>query len=289
MCLKTGELTAESTTRWVGVDGVKLRYHEAGSGAPLVLLHGSGAGVSGWANFGANLPVLSRHYRCLILDQPGFGASERPETYDRNYLRIAVDAVLGLLDELGLDKAHLLGNSMGGAVAALLALEHPERADRLVLMAPGGVGVNVLGPEPSEGIRRLLDFNADPTRERAVDWLKTMVFDQSVLTDELIATRIAAATDPKQTKALADAYATFYNPALADPVPLWARLRTLRHEVLMLWGRDDRVTPVEGSLLPARQLPNADLRIFARCGHWVQVERKDAFERTVLDFLAHGL
>ncbi|MBB5918625.1 4,5:9,10-diseco-3-hydroxy-5,9,17-trioxoandrosta-1(10),2-diene-4-oate hydrolase [Nocardia transvalensis] len=314
-------LTAEETTRWVvpgqkhagekvdaqageevdaqagekvdgaatDLNGVKLRYHEAGSGEPLVLLHGSGAGVSGWANFGGNLPELSRHFRCLILDQPGFGASGRPETYERNYLRIAVDAVLALLDHLGLDKAHLLGNSMGGAVAALLALEHPDRAGRLVLMAPGGVGVNILGPEPSEGIRRLLDFTTDPTRERAIDWLKTMVFDQAVLTDDLIATRSAAATDPRQSKALADAYATFYNPAMADAVPLWARLRTLRHETLILWGRDDRVTPVEGSLLPARQLPNADLRTFARCGHWVQVERKSAFERTVTDFLTHGL
>ncbi|MFF0453162.1 alpha/beta fold hydrolase [Nocardia africana] len=281
--------TAEDTTRWVTVDGVKLRYHEAGSGAPLVLLHGSGAGVSGWANFGANLEALAPHFRCLVLDQPGFGASERPDTYDRNYLRIAVDAVLGLLDELGIETAHLLGNSMGGAVATLLAAEHPDRADRLVLMAPGGVGVNILGPEPSEGIRRLLDFNADPTPERAVDWLKTMVFDQAVLTEELIAARTAAASDPRQTKALADAYATFYNPAFAEPVPLWARLRAIQHDVLMLWGRDDRVTPVEGALLPARQLPRADLRIFSRCGHWVQVERKDAFERAVIDFLHNGL
>ncbi|MFI6867462.1 alpha/beta fold hydrolase [Nocardia sp. NPDC050406] len=282
-------LTAESTSRWITVDGVKLRYHEAGSGTPLVLLHGSGPGVSGWANFGNNLEVLSRHFRCLVLDQPGFGGSERPEVYERNYLRIASDAVIALLDELGLEKASLLGNSMGGGVAALTALEHPGRVDRLVLMAPGGVGVNILGPEPSEGINRLLAFNADPTAERAVDWLKTMVFDPAVLTEELIATRTAAATDPKQTKALGDAYATFYNPKMAEALPMWARLKGLRHEVLMLWGRDDRVTPVEGALFPARQLPNADLRIFARCGHWVQVERKDAFERSVIDFLENGL
>ncbi len=281
--------TAEGTSKTVTVDGFELRYHEAGSGPALVLLHGSGAGVSGWANFGGNLDILAQHFRCLIVDQPGFGASARPDVYDRNYLRIAADAVLGLMDELGVAKAHLLGNSMGGAVATLLAAEHPDRAERLVLMAPGGVGVNILGPEPSEGIRRLLDFNADPTPERAVDWLKTMVFDQAVLTEELIAARTAAASDPRQTKALADAYATFYNPAFADPVPLWARLRGIGHEVLMLWGRDDRVTPVEGALLPARQLPRADLRIFSRCGHWVQVERKDAFERAVVDFLENGL
>ncbi|WP_067692202.1 alpha/beta fold hydrolase [Nocardia jejuensis] len=282
-------LTAENTTRWVTVDGHKLRYHEAGTGAPLVLLHGSGAGVSGWANFGANLQALSQHFRCLVLDQPGFGASGRPEVYERNYLRIASDAVLGLLDELGLEKAHLLGNSMGGGVATMTALDHPGRVDRLVLMAPGGVGVNILGPEPSEGINALMKFNADPTQANVLAWLKTMVFNPAVLTPELVEQRLKTASDPANIAALADAYATFYNPKMAEPLPLWARLRGLQQQTLLLHGRDDRVTPVEGSLFPARQLPNADLRIFSRCGHWVQVERKDAFERTVIDFLTHGL
>ncbi|MEC3957277.1 alpha/beta fold hydrolase [Nocardia sp. CDC153] len=282
-------LTVENTTRWVTVDGHKLRYHEAGAGAPLVLLHGSGAGVSGWANFGNNLEVLSRHFRCLVLDLPGFGESGRPEVYERNYLRIAADAVLGLLDELGIAKAHLLGNSMGGTVATLLALDHAERVDRLVLMAPGGVGVNILGPEPSEGISRLMEFNANPSDEKAMGFLRAMVSNPATLTEELVATRLKAAADPKAQAALRDAYATFYNPKLAEPLPLWARLKGLTKEVLILWGRDDRVTPVEGALFAARQLPNADLRTFARCGHWVMVERKDAFERSVIDFLNNGL
>lgn len=282
-------LTAENTTRFATVGGHKVRYHEAGSGETLVLLHGSGAGVTGWANFGNNLPVLAERFRCIVVDQPGFGESGRAEVYDRNYLRISSDAVVGLLDELGIERAHLLGNSMGGAVATLTALEHRDRVNRLVLMAPGGVGVNVLGPEPSEGISRLMEFNADPTKERVLAWLKTMVFNQAVLTEELVEQRLATASDPNAIAAVRDAYATFYNPKLAEPLPLWARLKALTNEVLMLWGRDDRVTPVEGSLFPARQLPNADLRIFARCGHWVQVERKDAFERAVIDFLSHGL
>ncbi|MEU1994469.1 alpha/beta fold hydrolase [Nocardia gamkensis] len=281
--------TAENTTRWSTTGGCELRYHEAGAGVPLVLLHGSGPGVSGWANFGANLPVLAERFRCLIVDQPGFGASGRPAAYERNYLRISADAVLGLLDDLRLDRVHLLGNSMGGAVATLLALEHPERIDRLVLMAPGGVGVNVLGPEPSEGITRLLEFSADPTRERLVPWLRTMVSNPGTLTEDLIEARLAAASDPAAIAALRDAYATFADPALAEPVPLWARLRGLRPQTLILWGRDDRVTPVEAALLPARQIPDADLRVFARCGHWVQIERKSAFERAVVDFLGAGL
>ncbi|MBA0126539.1 alpha/beta fold hydrolase [Haloechinothrix sp. YIM 98757] len=279
----------EATSASVTVDGLRLHYHDAGSGPPLVLLHGSGPGVSGWANFGGNLPSLAEHFRCLVLDQPGFGSSERPARYERNYLRIAADAVRGFLDSLAIPRAHILGNSMGGAVAVRFALEHSDRVDRMVLMAPGGVGVPVLGPQPSEGIKRLLEFNADPTRERLTAWLRTMVSDESMLTEELVERRYAEATVPGAITALRDTYATFSDPALADSVPLWAELGRLNHPVLLAWGQDDRVTPVEGALLPARQLCNADLRIFGNCGHWVQIERRDAFERSVVDFLGAGL
>ncbi|MFI7524073.1 alpha/beta fold hydrolase [Nocardia salmonicida] len=279
----------DDTSRWVTVDDLKLRYHEAGDGPPLLMLHGSGPGVSGWANFGANLPVLSRHFRTLIVDQPGFGASERPARFERSYLRISADAVLGLLDELGLDKVHLLGNSMGGTVATRFALDHPDRVDRLVLMAPGGVGINVLGPEPSEGITRLTEFIAQPDHDRMLGWLRSMVARSDTLTEELVSDRYLAATAPGAFEVLRDAYATFYDPSFSEPLPLWAEAKRLTHEVLLAWGQDDRVTPVEGALLPARLIPNADLRIFSRCGHWVQIERKDAFERAVIDFLTNGL
>lgn len=267
----------------VTADG--LHYTDQGDGPPVVLLHGSGPGVSGLANFGDVLPALSKGLRCLVLDQPGFGASARPEVFDRSYLRIAADAVTALLDELGLEKVALLGNSMGGDVAVRFALDNPSRVSRLLLMGPGGTGAPILGPQPSEGIKRLQEFNADPTRERLVAWLTTMVFDPRVLTEELVDARFAAATAPGAIKNLVDAYATFYDPAFAEPVPLHAEVSRLRCEVLIAWGRDDRVAPVEGALYPARQIRRCDLRIFSRCGHWVQVERKDDFERMALEFL----
>ncbi|MDP9101712.1 MAG: alpha/beta fold hydrolase [Actinomycetota bacterium] len=277
-------LTREGTERHVSVDGRSLHFHDVGEGPPVVLLHGSGPGVSGWANFGEVLPALAARLRCLVLDQPGFGGSERPLPFDRNYLRIAADAVVGFLDALGLEKVGLLGNSMGGDVAVRVALDHPGRVDRLLLMGPGGTGANILGPVPSEGIKRLMDFNAAPSRERMADWLRTMVFDQRLVTDELIDSRMQTALQPGAIQTLQDAYATFYDPAMADPLPLWAEVQRIRQEVLLAWGRDDRVAPVEGALFPARRMPKADLRIFSRCGHWVQVERKDAFERMALEF-----
>lgn len=283
------ELTADGTRKVVEVefDGAKhdVAYHDVGSGNPVVFLHGSGPGVTGWANFGANLPEL-QGIRSIVVDQPGFGASGRPEVYERNYLDVAADAVVGLMDALGLEQVGLIGNSMGGDVAVTIALNHPKRVSRLLLNGPGGTGVPILGPSPSEGILRLMDFYADPTRERIVAWLKTMVSDQRLLTEELIESRFAAATSPGAVKNLQDAYATFYNPAMTGDIPLWARVHNIKQPTVICWGRDDRVAPVEGALLPARRMPRCDLRIYSRCGHWVQVERKADFERLVLEHFA---
>jgi pimeloyl-ACP methyl ester carboxylesterase len=275
-------LTAEGTRKVVEVNGHDLAFHDVGDGVPVVFLHGSGPGVTGWANFGENLPAL-QGIRALVVDQVGFGASGRPEAYDRSYLQISADAVVGLLDVLGLETVGIVGNSMGADVATRLALDHPARVSALLLNGPGGTGAPILGPSPSEGIARLMEFNADPTRERIVAWLRTMVSDQRRLTDELIESRMAAATAPGAVKNLQDAYATFYNPAMTGDIPLWAEVHRIKVPVLLCWGRDDRVAPVEGALLPARRMPRCDLRIYSRCGHWVQVERKAEFERAVLE------
>ena len=277
--------TFEDTRKTLAVGDLELSYHDVGEGPVVVLLHGSGPGVTGWANFGNNLPVLSQHLRCIVLDQPGFGGSSRPEKYERNYLRISADALGGLIDGLGLEQVALLGNSMGGDVAVRYTLDNPKRVSKLMLMGPGGTGATILGPSPSEGITRLMEFNADPSREKIVAWLKTMVFDSRLVDEELIESRMEAATSPGAVKNLQDAYATFYDPAMAEPVPLWGEVHKIRQPVLLCWGRDDRVAPVEGSLFPARRMAKADLRIYSRCGHWVQIERKADFERAAIEFL----
>jgi pimeloyl-ACP methyl ester carboxylesterase len=277
--------TFEDRRKTLTVGDLELSYHDVGDGPVVVLLHGSGPGVTGWANFGNNLPVLSKHLRCIVLDQPGFGGSSRPEKYERNYLRISADALGGLLDGLGLEQVALLGNSMGGDVAVRYTLDNPKRVSKLMLMGPGGTGASILGPSPSEGITRLMEFNADPSREKIVAWLKTMVFDSRLVDEDLVSSRMEAATAPGAVKNLQDAYATFYDPSMAEPVPLWGEVHKIRQPVLMCWGRDDRVAPVEGALFPARRMAKADLRIYSRCGHWVQIERKADFERAAIEFL----
>ena len=154
----------------------RLHYHEAGEGPALILLHGSGPGVTGWTNFGANLPVFAEHFRTIILDMPGFGGSASPD-YDQQYPSVAAEAVAMFMEGIGLDSAHLLGNSMGGNVASHVALNYPDRVQRMVMMGPGGLAVNIFGPSPNEGTKRLMEFMGDPSRKRMVAWVRTMVSD----------------------------------------------------------------------------------------------------------------
>ena len=262
--------------------GYRLHYHEAGEGPALILLHGSGPGVTGWTNFGANLPIFAEHFRTIILDMPGFGGSASPE-YDQQYPPVAAEAVAMFMEGVGLDSAHLLGNSMGGNVASHVALNYPDRVQRMVMMGPGGLAINVFGPSPNEGTKRLMEFMGDPSRERMVAWVRTMVSDQTLVTDELIDLRMENAMKPGVMDSTRAIFGTFFK--FPDPTPLWSRANEIQHPTLITWGRDDRMLPFEGALFPFRQMPNADLHVFSNCGHWAQVERKDDFERVVIDYL----
>ncbi len=181
-----------------------LHYEQAGAsrpGTPVVMLHGGGPGAAGMSNFGRNLPVFAERFRTLVVDQPGFGKSDKP-LVEGNYFTFAARALAGLLDELGVDRVHLVGNSLGGGTAVRFALNYPQRAGRLVLMGPGGLSLNVFAPDPTEGVGRLAEFPAapGPSREKMAAFLRTLVFDQRLVTDELIDERYAAAAEPRRSR-----------------------------------------------------------------------------------------
>ncbi len=165
----------DATSRVLETDKGRIHYHEAGSGPVLLMIHGSGPGVSGWANFQGNLPVFARHFRCLIIDLPGYGGSEPVEGPP---VAGCVEAVLRLLDGLGVERCHILGNSLGGIVGSFVAAYHPQRVTRFVTI--GGIGMNVFTAFPGEGLRLLTAFAEEPTRENIETWLRSMVFDQSI-------------------------------------------------------------------------------------------------------------
>lgn len=263
-----------------------LRYRDVGDGPPLLLLHGSGPGVTGWQNFRQNLPALSERHRCLVLEFPGFGVSDPSEGHPMVTAPLAVRA---LVDGLGLGRVDVIGNSMGGVVALQLAIRKPDLFRRIVTV--GGVGKNLLSPFPAEGMNLLMDFTDDPDRSSLVRWLHTMVSDRSLITDDLVAERWARATEPST---LASARRMYGRAAMtaalaaaeASPEPpYWAQLHRITAPVLLTWGRDDRVSPLDMALLPLRTIPRAELHVFPDCGHWTMIEQQRAWESAVLAFL----
>ncbi|ANS26763.1 alpha/beta hydrolase [Rhodococcus opacus] len=282
----TTDSSYEGTLKELKTDLGVLRYHEAGDGPPLLLLHGSGPGVTGWRNFRGNLSVFAEHFRTFVLEFPGFGVSD---DFGGHPMLTAGDAVLRFLDGLGLDEVAMLGNSMGGIVATQFAIAHPDRVGKLITI--GGIGRNLFSPGPGEGINLLMEFTDDPTRERLIAWLHSMVFDPAMVTEELIEERWTQATDPETLASARKMYskAAFEAGAKAalesDATPYWAQLHKVKAPTLLTWGRDDRVSPLDMVIIPMRSIPRAELHVFPNCGHWAMIEQKTAFESAVLAFL----
>lgn len=261
----------------------RLHFHDFGSGEAVVLLHGAGAGAGGWSNFSRNIPALAAAgYRALALDCPGFNGSdallvEQPRTL------LNAQAVAGLMDELGLDRVHLIGNSLGGASALEFALAYRQRLGRLVLMGPGGLGPSLFQALPMEGIKLLMGLYREPTRENLERMLQVFVHEPSRLTPDLVEGRYASMMSrPEHLQNFVESFAR--NPAtlLQDLTP---RLGDIHHPTLVVWGRDDRFVPLDHGLKLLWALRQARLHVFGQCGHWAQWEHAEAFNRLVLDFL----
>lgn len=285
------ELTFESTSRYavVDVDGpLKLHYHEAGFGheQTIVLLHGGGPGASSWSNFSRNIAVLARHFHVLAVDQPGYGHSDKRAEHGQ-FNRYAARALHGLLEQLGHGRVPLIGNSLGGGTAVRFALDYPDRAGKLVLMGPGGLSINLFSPDPTEGVKRLAKFSGEPSRENLEAFLRVMVYDQKLITPELVDERFALASAP-DSLAAARAMGMSFAGAEFELGMMWREVYRLRQPVLLIWGREDRVNPLDGALVALKTIPRAQLHVFGQCGHWAQVEKFDEFNTLTVDFLGAG-
>ena len=263
--------------RVIDVMGVSTHVMEAGVGDVVLLLHGSGPGVSAEANWRLTIPALAGSFRVIAPDLLGFGQTGAPAdgTYSMNAW---VAHVVALLDELGVERAHVVGNSFGGGLALRLAARHPGRVNRLVLM--GAVGLefpitegldDVWGYEPSvESMRRLLE---------------TFAHDPALVNDDLAEMRYRASMAPgvqERYSAMFPAPRQRWVDAMATPAD---EVCTIAAETLIVHGRDDRVIPLDVSLRLAHLIDRSQLHVFGRCGHWTQIEHAEAFNRLVSDFL----
>lgn len=281
--------TANLTEHTVDVDGKQIFYAESGAGEAVVMLHGGGPGASGVSNFSRNIDVLARSHRVIVPDMPGYGRSTKNIDQSDPFGYLAY-TVRQLLDELGVQTAALIGNSYGGAAALRLALDTPNRVSKLVLMGPGGIGTT--RGLPTAGLNSLLGYYGGdgPSRAKLEHFIRTyLVYDGASVPDELIDLRYQASIDPEVVA----------NPPLRRPSgplalrTLWrmdltrdSRLSTLATPTLVLWGRDDKVNKPCGGLTLLNAMPNAELVMASRTGHWLQWERPELFNELVTDFLA---
>ncbi|MBN9636601.1 MAG: alpha/beta fold hydrolase [Actinobacteria bacterium] len=282
-------MTTTLTEHDVTVGGRKIFVAEAGSGPAVMLLHGGGPGASGVSNYSRNIDALAQHHRVLVPDMPGYGRSSKGIDKSDPFGWLA-GAMRGLLDELSISTAHLIGNSYGGAAALRLALDTPGRVGKLVLMGPGGIGTT--RGLPTAGLNSLLGYysGTGPSREKLAAFIRNyLVYEGDSVPDELIDLRYAASIDPE---VVAD-------PPLSRPSgpfalrTLWrmdltrdSRLASLQTPTLILWGRDDKVNRPSGGPMLQNIMPNAELVMTSRTGHWMQWERADLFNQLVDEFLS---
>ncbi len=289
--------TITLTEHTVTVAGKRIFYAEAGSGTPVVMLHGGGPGASGVSNYSRNIDALAQRFRVIVPDMPGYGRSDKGVDQSDPFGYLA-NMIRGLLDELGLSTAHLIGNSYGGSAALRLALDIPHRVDKLLLMGAGGIGTT--RTLPTAGLNKLLGYYGGdgPSRDKLATFVRNyLVYEGASVPDSLIDTRYTASVDPE---VVAD-------PPLQRPSgpmalrTLWRmdltrdkRLKHLATPTLVLWGRDDKVNRPAGGPMLLNLMPNAELVMTSHTGHWLQWERAELFNQLVTEFLcadsrlAHG-
>jgi pimeloyl-ACP methyl ester carboxylesterase len=264
----------------IDAGGIETSYLEAGSGETVLMLHGSGPGVSALANWQHNIPALAQRFHVLAPDIVGFGATERPEDIVYS-LRTWTDHIWAFMDSRGIEKARVVGNSLGGRIALQMATDQPDRIAKLVLMGTPGVGMT-----PSEGLDALRAY--EPSHDAMRELLRNyFAVDPAMITDDLVKIRYEAS--------IADGAYEAYRGMFFDPRHAGSDLGITENEaraivtpILLIHGREDKVVPLQVSVTMVGLLPNADLHVFSACGHWTQIERADEFSALVSDYLGRS-
>lgn len=244
-------------------------YHDYGDGEAILFIHGSGPGVTAWANWRLALPLLEDRFRVLAPDMVGFGYTERPEgiKYD---LDIWTTHAIDFLDALGLDKVNLVGNSYGGALSLALTIRHPERVKRLVLMGAAGVEF-----ELTPGLDQVWGY--EPSFEAMRDMMDLFAYDRSLVNDELANLRYQASLRPGVQEAFGNMFPAPRQQHISMLASPEKDIANINHSTLIVHGRDDRIIPLDTSLRLNQLIEDSQLHVFGRCGHWTQIEHTVRF------------
>jgi 4,5:9,10-diseco-3-hydroxy-5,9,17-trioxoandrosta-1(10),2-diene-4-oate hydrolase len=274
-------LTRENTSRFVQAGSSRIHCHEAGEGPVLLCIHGGAPGAFGWGNFGRNLAALSQHFRTLIVDLPGYGRSDKPPIEGPRtgfYARTFWD----MLDALGIARAHVLGMATGGSVALKMALDHPDRMGKLVVVnSPGGLSLFQSGvPRPASH-----DYygGEGPSMQRIREGLERIVHDKSLITEDVVRERYEASIDPEFMAQAPEGKGGSPGGTLE---PLWQDLHKIQADTLVIWGRDNPTLNYDNALFMLSRIPNVRVHIHGRCGLWVPFEKAAEFNANVISFLS---
>lgn len=258
--------------------GLRTNYLEAGQGDPVILIHGSGPGVTAYANWRLSVPVLAQKFRVLAPDIAGFGYTERKpdQVYDLDFW---VSHLIAFMDAVGVAKAYFVGNSFGGALTLALTARHPERVEKFVLMGAAGVSF-----ELTPGLDAVWGYQ--PSFENMKAMARSFAYDPSFITDDLVRSRYEASVRPGYHESYSRIFAEPRQPIIEAMATPEDDIRRITQPALVIHGRDDRIVPLSNSLKLHSLIRKSDLHVFGECGHWTQIEKKDQFVKLVMEFFA---
>lgn len=259
-------------------NGIRTNYLEAGDGPALVLIHGSGPGVTAYANWRGIIPDMAQHFRVIAPDMVGFGYTDCPAEIEDFTLDIWVAHIIGLLDALGIEKASFIGNSYGGALSLATAARHPDRVERFVLMGAAGLDFPM-----TEGLREVWGY--EPSLENMRKLMETFAYNSSLVTDVIVQSRHEASMRPEARAAYERLFPEPRQAKLSRLATPEDDIRRIEQPAMIVHGREDVIVPVENAYRFSSLLKNSELHVFGECGHWTQIEKRDRFVEIVLPFL----
>jgi len=262
----------------VSVDGIATNYIAAGSGDPLILIHGSGPGVTAYANWRGVIPDLAEDFACLAPDTLGFGYTDFPSDIRGFSMDRWVSHLVGFMDALGIARAHFIGNSYGGALTLQLAVRHPERVGKIVLMGAAGLPFPI-----TPGLEKVWGYQ--PSLDAMRDLMTTFAFDPALVKEEIVRSRYEASVRSGAQEAFSSLFPAPQQRWLDELATGDEDLKSLQHETLIVHGREDVIVPVTQSIRFNELIPNSELHVFGNCGHWTQIEKRDRFVTLVRPFL----
>ena len=265
----------------IDVAGIGTNYIVAGEGDPLILLHGSGPGVTAYANWRGVIPDFSQHFRCYAPDTLGFGYTDFPGDIQGFSMDRWVAHLIGFMDALGIEKAHFIGNSYGGALTLAIATRHPERVVRTVLMGAAG-----MKHEMTEGLVKVWGYQ--PSLDAMRDLMNTFAFDAGLVKEEIVRSRYEASIRPGAQEAFSSLFPAPQQRWLDELATDPELLKKMPHPTLIVHGREDVIVPFDCSVQFHQLIPNSELHVFGGCGHWTQIERRERFIELVTPFLKAG-